>query len=714
MNTVLFYYCSILILLVFWTQRSSAHSADCEPTTQSACNESCYSEIPDSIIYAEIGDSFNVTIEHTEVFSFNLYNTTSGSDVFCDPDVCVVHDRRLEIKRFQPYLEGNYEFRFNYSMLGEFCAVNFTLKRALSCPKCYEEVSFNYNQSLIQLEELVNKINQSLNTSEVDDELSDLLSQTHISLLELLELVKNLSLREIQLKLNIDDVIVQITEKEDDIELFSQFIRQSEGNSMAAEDNINMIDGDISRLIEESEDVRMKLQLAQQNITDALVIVGNIIRIRDQLSNITNTSDSISREQEEIVKNLLRQARILSDNATEALANVCEAVDIENSTLYHLQGIRNCTLVSLDLLLLEAQTLLQYAVRNATRVLQDSFMVYNRVLNITIPDFNANTLITESEELIEEAEDLRIEVDILTNETESQRIEFDTINSTVHYLLSRAIMLNNTASELISRAMIALSLANTSVEEGDAVIRDLESLLDELQIRFQELESFLADYYRLLAVVERAENISGIAINESTRQAEEITRIVPVIVNINVTLQTAVENLDLAMNIINNASNTAGMALLNAESLTNSLQDFPQQVGEANNSILALQERAEKDRLAIGVAESQAMAASNEADSLEDRVGTITRLLNNLEELVRNATLVSESEFTRLSSLLNELEVTIMNIESDLNDIANDINNLEKQSLTLEDKYVDLQRHRDLLEDIRSNIAELDCEPQFE
>ena len=165
--------------------------------------------------------------------------------------------------------------------------------------------------------------------------------------------------------------------------------------------------------------------------------------------------------------------------------------------------------------------------------------------------------------------------------------------------------------------------------------------------------------------------------------------------------------------MIINANNTAVMALVNAESLTNSLQDFPQQVGEANNSILALQERAEKDSLAIGVAESQAMAASNEADSLEDRVGIITRLLNNLEELVTNATLVSESEFTRLSSLLNELEVTIMNIESDLNDITNDINNLEKQSSILEGKYVDLQRHRDLLEDIRSNIEELDCEPQF-
>ena len=155
MNTVLFYYCSILILLVFWAQRSFAHSAVCEPTNQSgiyrcvdfthsntlffyfiACTESCYSEIPDSIIYAEVGDSFNVTIVHTEVFSFNLYNTTSGTDVFCDPEVCVVHDRRLEIKRFQPYLEGNYEFRFNYSMLGEFCAINFTLKRARMLSVC--------------------------------------------------------------------------------------------------------------------------------------------------------------------------------------------------------------------------------------------------------------------------------------------------------------------------------------------------------------------------------------------------------------------------------------------------------------------------------------------------------------------------------------------------------------------------------------------------
>ena len=94
----------------------------------------CYNDLPSSdIIYANIGDSFDIIVEHSELVSFNLYKESNGVfdiAVCNDSDICVIHNdtARFEIKSFQPCLAGTYEYRYNFGFENSsFCATPFTI-----------------------------------------------------------------------------------------------------------------------------------------------------------------------------------------------------------------------------------------------------------------------------------------------------------------------------------------------------------------------------------------------------------------------------------------------------------------------------------------------------------------------------------------------------------------------------------------------------------
>ena len=99
-----------------------------------ACNSSCYNVLPSSdIIYANIGDSFDIIVQHSDLVSFNLYKQSNGvfNIAVCnDSDICVIHNdtAHFEIKSFQPCLAGTYEYRYNFAFdNSSFCATPFTI-----------------------------------------------------------------------------------------------------------------------------------------------------------------------------------------------------------------------------------------------------------------------------------------------------------------------------------------------------------------------------------------------------------------------------------------------------------------------------------------------------------------------------------------------------------------------------------------------------------
>ncbi len=379
------------------------------------------------------------------------------------------------------------------------------------------------------------------------DDLINRVNSTRSSLTELLDLVTNLTRREEILKMAVNETNIRLDTKITQLSNYSGLVRSALSNSMniltTANDTRTQVDNIFSRFVL----YRSELLEITDNLTNANLLLANIVTLRQELIDIANQSNMTSKIQQETVDTLQRASDIILDNSMESLDSVCEAVDNENTTVLHLRGVVNCTITELDELLTNARMQLENAISNSARILNESIIVYDSVMNIIIPDYNGQQLLIRSEILLIQAEEYENRIDMLTNETDILQDLIDTINITVEDLSNRITVLNSTAIDLIERATVALSLANTSALSAEEAITHVTMLLEELNARLHELTEFLERYDDLLAVVRRAENISERAETESNRQYIELQRIGIIVDDINRIMVTTVENLDTAV-----------------------------------------------------------------------------------------------------------------------------------------------------------------------
>ena len=139
------------------------------------------------------------------------------------------------------------------------------------------------------------------------------------------------------------------------------------------------------------------------------------------------------------------------------------------------------------------------------------------------------------------------------------------------------------------------------------------------------------------------------------------------------------------------------------------LKDLQGQIDVANESVIHLSERAETDRSAINSAETVTNTSTEKVALLEKDLNRVVQTLNELEEELNNVTLVSESRYLSLKSKVDSFEITIVETEESVGKLKSDLGLFEKDFQSLEKKYLELRRHRDLLNDIKSNIQDLNC-----
>ena len=411
-------------------------------------------------------------------------------------------------------------------------------------------MSDEYSEVVTLLEELILQTNSTLSSSRFHSDLVETVNSTRISLMELLEIARNLSNREIVLNTAVNETTSNVKLKSALISVYSKILKEASANSMNALTSVNTTKADISNLFQLFALFRTQLFEVKDNLTNAYRKLADILLLREELAAIANSSVAKSKEQNVTVADLLAESEIMLDNTTEALASVCELLESENATLVHLRGVRNCTLPDLDKLLVEAETQLYYAIANASEVLNASIVNYDRILNTAIPKFDSQRLINDSQSILEEAIELESDANTLINDTVILQDFFIALNSTVHELTLMIDYLNSTAKDLVIRAETALSIANDSTVTGEKVIEDVEFLFNEIKRCFEELSIFLAEYNSLLQEIARAENRSEIAVSESTLQYDEVQRLLTATGNINETLQSTVANLDTAMKVI--------------------------------------------------------------------------------------------------------------------------------------------------------------------
>lgn len=398
--------------------------------------------------------------------------------------------------------------------------------------------------------ELLLQTNLTLQAVRYDTNLTMFVTVTEESLNHLLQLVRNLTQRELLLEMAVNETSVILDNKVTRLANFSNLVREAFKSSEMALKAANNTRIEVDSIFDLHEILRRELYKIQEDLTTAHQYLEGIALLRESLANIANESSMLSMEQTQTVKSLLLQSGILVDNTTNSLDIMCEAVTIENSTATELRDARNNTVTALDQLMILTNQSLQAALSNSSSVLTRSIAVYDSVLGIVIPDYNGNKLLMSARFLLTEAAKQRRGIDSLSNETKLLRNVYLLINTSVQDIVMRIEYLDSTVADLLNRSRVALSTANTSVASAEIVIQEVDSLLEEIQRRLEELQRFLVNYNSLVELVRMAENISSTALGSSTSQLQEVQRIANLTRNVDTLLQRTLTHLDTTMKVL--------------------------------------------------------------------------------------------------------------------------------------------------------------------
>ena len=418
------------------------------------------------------------------------------------------------------------------------------------CPGCYDEVSDEIIKTTFQLQLLIATVNQSLNSSKNDPALVELVQVTYNKLLELREQVRNFSLREFEMKKNLENVKEELRRRGREIDIFSQFVRLAETTNRTASQLLISTEVNIIEYMRQISIVNYKLnEIALSNLTTAQELKKKIKEMADSLRDIAVVLEAAALNQSETVRKLIRETYLLVDNTTDLMLSMCELLDVENTTLVHLQGLVECSVNELNLLFREAQIKLEQAARNASHVLTESIDLNTRVSALVLPDYDSEHLLETAQRLLANASSVFQDGLNVLNITNILRNNYTQLYTEAQELFSRADYLNRTAVELFIREHGARALANISTIEGEKVISEIESLLAELNRRLQDILAFLAKLNEVTAVVEKAERVSNISRKEAEKQEIELAKIEMVVKSSAMILNSALSALEEAMKV---------------------------------------------------------------------------------------------------------------------------------------------------------------------
>ena len=237
---------------------------------------------------------------------------------------------------------------------------------------------------------------------------------------------------------------------------------------------------------------------------------------------LASEANATSFTQQAISQDLINRASGALNDATMALQLLCDAVSLQNTTTQLIDTLVQDQLPQLEELFREAREALMNVERDVPLALSEARLALERALNLTIPDYNVDSLQREVRILRNRTEVLLDSTAGIDSELDRQRSNFSSLNSSVRVLLQESQQLNLEAQDLLAKAHGALSFANNTVTESNEFIRTVRELLDELRRRLVEVDSFIDDLAEVIRNIELAENLSSLAQNEAERSAGEV------------------------------------------------------------------------------------------------------------------------------------------------------------------------------------------------
>ena len=160
----------------------------------------------------------------------------------------------------------------------------------------------------------------------------------------------------------------------------------------------------------------------------------------------------------------------------------------------------------------------------------------------------------------------------------------------------------------------------------------------------------------------------------------------------------------------------ATSALANAEASASNVQTLTTNVGElsantneANETVTALEERADRDSEAITEANVVAGYAESNLTVTEARIVAVKAKLDGISQELNSLKLIPQDKFDDLTMRLESINGIFDTTYAALEKARLDLAQAEDQFANVQEKYATLLQHRDLLKDILENVEQLDC-----
>ncbi len=221
-------------------------------------------------------------------------------------------------------------------------------------------------------------------------------------------------------------------------------------------------------------------------------------------------------------------------NATKALDNLQETINIQNQTSITIGSFEEL-LLGLEALVEEGREGLGNATRDVPIAVSESSRVLADVLRISLGDFDLSSRTRDVEEIEEELSITNSSLNdvlLLLNVLERN---VSLLNTTALQLLTDSRSLTDEALALLARSQEALLVANDSTVQGNRIISEANTLLDELRLRFSDAGNLSAGLEEVLRNLNEAE-IRSLMAEEDAAKAEEMIRGVAEDVNMAVIL----------------------------------------------------------------------------------------------------------------------------------------------------------------------------------
>ena len=181
-----------------------------------------------------------------------------------------------------------------------------------------------------------------------------------------------------------------------------------------------------------------------------------------------------------------------------------------------------------------------------------------------------------------------------------------------------------------------------------------------------------------------------------------------------VTTHTHTQHTHTHTQIAQEASATAATTLTNSTRLNNSATDLAMEAASLQDSVNDLQQDVSTDQEAIAEATATANEAIVVANGVQARIEQLVMTVANLSRQLNATTFISRVRLDNVNATVTSLEQEADANEELISSVEDEIRQLQESAGELRARYVELQQHRDLLQEIFDNIEELDCRNQFQ